>query len=142
VSRRSLAAAVRARRHDLRLPQYLVHYRGGPPPATLRKIERGNPVYGTTLGRLDRALGWSAGTALALLRDQPPPPPDPPPPPPPPPPGEGDTTVAMMLATAMRTDELYALAHHVLDELARRHRVHPDDPAPDDPAPDDEETGR
>lgn len=61
-----------ARRRRLGLSQQGVHEAGGPSPAWQRKLryETGDPTVRnmTQMDRLDRALGWSAGVSVDLVR--------------------------------------------------------------------------
>lgn len=64
-----LGRAIRSRRIQLGLTQDVVAKIGGPSDVTLRNIESGRAkrVNVATLGKLDRALDWSAGTAEGIL---------------------------------------------------------------------------
>jgi hypothetical protein len=59
----------RRREHELGMTQADVHAAGGPSPASQRKIERGELPEATarTLGSLERALRWPAGTINRIL---------------------------------------------------------------------------
>ncbi len=64
-----LAAAVLARRKELRLRQKDVEARGGPTARTLQKLEKGTigALAPRTLDALDEALRWTAGSASLVL---------------------------------------------------------------------------
>ncbi|AEF43093.1 helix-turn-helix domain-containing protein [Hoyosella subflava] len=66
-----LARAVRERRKELGLSQSQLHGRGGPSGPTLVRIEHAEvPLPGpVTLAKLDRALGWTPGSANAVVED-------------------------------------------------------------------------
>ncbi|MFC5996915.1 helix-turn-helix domain-containing protein [Pseudonocardia hispaniensis] len=70
-----LAAAVKARRHELGLGKEQLRKRGGPSHQTVRNIERGveTRLNELTYSKLDRALGWTPGSAARLLDDGAPP---------------------------------------------------------------------
>ena len=63
-----LADAVKARRHHLGLTPDGMKAAGGPSTSVLSQIENAydNNYSAPTLAKLDRALGWPAGTAAAL----------------------------------------------------------------------------
>jgi transcriptional regulator with XRE-family HTH domain len=64
-----LARLIRERRADLGLTQREVHSVGGPSPATLYQLESGHPgsYRPHILRRLERALGWGAGSVRRAL---------------------------------------------------------------------------
>jgi transcriptional regulator with XRE-family HTH domain len=62
-----LGAAVQARRTRLRLRQEDIAAAGGPSHATLRRLERGAPLQGRTLERLEQVLNWKVGVIQAIL---------------------------------------------------------------------------
>jgi transcriptional regulator with XRE-family HTH domain len=67
-----LAAAIRKRRTDLGLTQLDIHHAGGPSNSTLTALESGaqQSINNPTLNKLDTALSWTPGTALAILRGE------------------------------------------------------------------------
>lgn len=69
MSAADLAAAVKARRHELGLAVNGLLGRGGPSHQTVHNIERGveRNFNGLTYSKLDRALGWVPGSARQLL---------------------------------------------------------------------------
>jgi hypothetical protein len=64
-----LATYVTRRRRKLRMTQADVDAQGGPSTATLRQIEGGerDNYRATVLARLERVLGWTAGSVQAIL---------------------------------------------------------------------------
>jgi hypothetical protein len=64
-----LAKVIKERRLDLGLTQAQVHSAGGPAPATLYLLEHGcrTSFRPEILGRLERALGWRAGSIRRVL---------------------------------------------------------------------------
>lgn len=64
-----LALAVRLRREELGLAQGDLSALGGPGVVTVGRIERGQIAkpQGLTLGKLDKALSWTHGSAAAVL---------------------------------------------------------------------------
>jgi transcriptional regulator with XRE-family HTH domain len=64
-----LARLIRDRRAELGLTQREVHNIGGPSPATLYQLESGHPgsYRAHILRRLERALGWAAGSVRRAL---------------------------------------------------------------------------
>ncbi len=65
--RTRLANAVATFRERNGLTQTALSQRGGPSVPTIRRVERGTPVDHGTLSRLDIGLGWTPGTAAAIL---------------------------------------------------------------------------
>jgi hypothetical protein len=65
-----LAAAVKARREEIGLPQYKVSQVGGPATETVRKIERADGTLYTrdVITKLENALRWAHGSWDAILR--------------------------------------------------------------------------
>lgn len=67
---RLAAAVIRYRR---RFPEHTherIKEQGGPSGPTVTAIERGEPVKGFTLRRLERGLGWPEGFASKILADE------------------------------------------------------------------------
>jgi Helix-turn-helix len=64
-----LAQLIKERRVDLGLTQAQVHSAGGPAPATLYQLESGcrTSFSPQILRRLERALGWRAGSVRRVL---------------------------------------------------------------------------
>lgn len=64
-----LAKVIKERRLDLGLTQAQVHSAGGPAPATLYLLEHAcrTSFRPQILGRLERALGWRAGSIRRVL---------------------------------------------------------------------------
>lgn len=75
MSPQDLAAAVHARRTELRMTQEAIAAKGGPSAINVRKIEKGVAwhLQWETFTQLDRALRWQAGSAAALFDDGAPP---------------------------------------------------------------------
>jgi transcriptional regulator with XRE-family HTH domain len=61
---KTLGAAVRARRLDLRLTQSDVESRGGPSHMTVRRVEHGERVKWKSLHALAQALGWEPAVLI------------------------------------------------------------------------------
>jgi DNA-binding XRE family transcriptional regulator len=111
-----LAAAVRAARTAQGLTQRQLAERGGIRPLTVLTTERGDRTpRPATLAALERGLGWTPGTAQAILAGAEPPMPGTSPPPGPPAVRTADSDTVDLAALAHQITSM----QHVLVRVAR-----------------------